>query len=220
MILFENRSQAGKLLAEKLKKYKNDRNVIVLGLPRGGVVLAFEVASTLSIPLDITCPRKIGAPSNPEFAIGAVTESGEAALDERTIVALGISPDYLHKQIEKETKESKRRLELYRQGRQKIPLQGKVVILVDDGLATGATMKAAIQSVRAEDVEKVVVAVPVSPTETFAEIEERAEEVICLATPSDFYAVGQFYEDFSATEDEEVIRLLSLKSQDEIGFRG
>lgn len=207
-MMFRNRAEAGQKLAQPLSKYKSHPDTIVIGLPRGGVVTAYEVAKALSLPLDVTCPRKIGAPFQPELAIGAITETGEGIFDESLIQRFNISQDYIHRTVAQEKSIAKRRLEMYRKNRSKIPLEGKIAILVDDGLATGATMKAAIKSIRAEGADKIVVAVPVSPGDTLEEIKELADEVIALDTPFFFQAVGQFYEDFSQTEDDEVIALL------------
>lgn len=210
-MIFKNRSEAGKLLAESLKNYKSDENAIVIGLARGGVVIAAAVAHDLHLPLDVICPRKLGAPINPEFAIGAITESGEGVINEETVAELGISPTYIDQIIQRETRNAQERIRKYRAGRPQLALEGKTVILVDDGLATGATMKAAIKSVQEAGAEKVVVAVPVAPPDTVNDIEALVDEVVCLHAPAGFAAVGQFYEDFSQTEDDEVIELLMPK---------
>lgn len=206
--MFRDRREAGQKLVGLLKKYSKDPQTVVIGLPRGGVVTAYEVAQGLQVPLDVVFPRKIGAPYQPELAIGAVTETGEGVFNEDIIAQLNIPEKYIHQEKEKEKLVAQRRLQLYRKNRPKINLEGKTVILVDDGLATGATMKAAIQSVRAEGAGRIVVAVPVSPQDTLEEIKEEVDEVVALQAPSLFYAVGQFYEDFSPTEDDEVIQLL------------
>lgn len=208
--MFKDRCDAGKKLVSHLSHYLNDPNAIVLGLPRGGVIVAYEVAKELHLPLDITCPRKIGAPSNPELAIGAITETGEGVFDEHLITYLSVSQNYILQAIEKEKKIAQQRLILYRKNRMKISLEGKTAILVDDGLATGSTMRAAIKSVRAQGAGKVVVAIPVSPPDTYDLIQNEADEIICLDTPFNFSAVGQFYENFSQTEDEEVVQTLHL----------
>lgn len=207
-MIFEDRKDAGKKLVSALEKYRNDKEAIVIGLPRGGVITAYEIAKGLGLSLDVICPRKVGAPFNPELAIGAVTETGEGIFNEEFIQRLGISEDYIRKASEEEKQKAQRRLSLYRKNRPKLSLEAKTVILVDDGLATGATMKAAIKSVQASGADTIVVAVPVAPPDTVDEIKEMADEVICLSTPIFFEAVGQFYRDFSQTEDEEVIRLL------------
>lgn len=211
-MIFTNRKDAGERLVPELIKYRNDPNAVVIGLPRGGVVTAFEVAKGLHLPLDVVCPRKVGAPFNPELAIGAITETGEGVFHYDLISYLGVSPKYIEQEVEKEKKVAQRRLALFRKNRPKIDLQGKSVILVDDGLATGATMQAAIKSVKKEKAEKIVVAVPVAPQDIYEKLQEEVDEIIVLDTPASFSAVGQFYIEFAGTEDEEVVELLSLAS--------
>lgn len=207
-MIFRDRHHAGEELVKSLKKYKDDPNAVVIGLPRGGVVNAYEAAKGLNLPLDIVYPRKIGAPFNPELAIGAITESGEGILNEPLVMQLGVSDNYIKRTIESEKAVAQKRLKMYRKDKPKIPLEGKTVIIVDDGLATGATMKAAIKSVQSEGADRIVIAVPVSPPDTLEEIKELVDEAISLDTPPFFAAVGEFYQDFSQTEDEEVIELL------------
>lgn len=213
--MFGNRIDAGEQLAKRLEVYRDDAQAVVVGLPRGGVPVAYEIALALHLALEIVCPRKIGAPTNKEFAVGAITETGEGLFNRETIEQLGISQAYIDQEIEKEKKIAQKRLAVYRQGRPKRDFKEKCVLLVDDGLATGATMKAAIHSIRAEKPRKIIVAVPVAPVETLNEITILADEVICLETPYFFQAVGQFYEDFTPTEDEEVIALLKLANSTE-----
>lgn len=210
--MFENRIDAGERLARQLEAYRGNANAVVVGLPRGGVPVAYEIAQALDLPLEIICPRKIGAPTNKEFAIGAISDTGVGFFDRKIVEQLGVSQAYIDEEVEKEKQIAQKRLAAYRQGRPKCVFTGKCVLLVDDGLATGATMKAAIHSVRAEKPQKVVVAVPVAPIDTLEEISSLADEVACLESPRFFQAVGQFYEDFSPTEDEEVIALLKLAS--------
>lgn len=211
--MFRDRIDAGEQLAEKLLHYKAQENAVVVGLPRGGVPVAYEICQHLNLPLDIVCPRKIGAPGNKEFAIGAITETGDGIFDADVIERLDIPQIYIDKEVEKQKKEALYRLETYRKGMPPRNFKGKTVIIVDDGLATGSTMKAAIKSIRSEGAEEIVVAVPVSPPDTLDEIEAIVDEVVCLGTPLYFQAVGQFYNDFSPTEDEEVIALMKLSSQ-------
>lgn len=211
--MFKDRKDAGKKLAEKLLSYKDSPNTIVLGLPRGGVITAFEVANKLHLPLDVICPRKIGAPFNPELAIGAITETGEGFFNEALIRECHISQEYIQKKVAEEKAQAEHRLKVFRKNREKRSVEGKVVILIDDGLATGATMKAAISTMQAEGALKMIVAIPVAPEDTLNEIETLVDEVICLDTPLFFAAIGQFYEDFSQIEDEEVIELLRLACQ-------
>lgn len=210
-MLFQNRQQAGQLLAEKLRHYKNNSHVIVLGLPRGGVVCAKEVAKNLEVPLDVVVTKKLGAPGNPEYAVGAVAETGEYALNEEVVRAVGISQEYLDEEVISKKEKVKRYLEEFRQGRGlgSLNLKGKVVILVDDGIATGFTILAAIKAVRAQNPKKIIVAVPVSAPDSLEKIKKVADEVICLSTPLYFAAVGQFYEEFEQTTDEEVKKILT-----------
>jgi len=207
-MFFKNRSDAGIQLAKELIKYKNKPNTIILGLPRGGVVTAYEVSKALNLPLDIICARKVGAPQNPELAIGAVTETGEGFFNEDLIHRLGVRPDYIKKAVDKETVEARRRLTAYRKDLPDLNLEDKTVILVDDGMATGATMKASVKSVKFSGASRVVVAVPVTANETLNEVREEVDEAVALLAPEFFYAVGEFYIDFSQTSDEEVIELL------------
>lgn len=211
--MFKDRTEAGNRLAEKLQEYKDKKNTLVIGLPRGGVPVAYQVSRQLGLSLDIVCPRKIGAPMHKEFAIGAITETGEGIFDANVISRLNIKQDYIQKEVEKEKWRAKNRLETYRQGKGKRNLKDKTIIIVDDGLATGSTMKAAIQSIKSEGADKVVVAVPVSPPDTLEEIEALVDHVVCLQTPLYFQAVGQFYTDFSPTEDEEVIALMRSSNE-------
>lgn len=208
--MFQDRIDAGQQLAQALIAYKNRKDVLVIGLPRGGVPVAYEVADRLNLPLDIFCPRKIGAPMNKEFAIGAITETGEGIFDEDTIARLGIPQEYIDREVAIEKQTAQKRLDAYRKGRPKRVIKGKTIILIDDGLATGATMKAAIRSAHAEGASEIVVAVPVAPPDTLDEIRMMVDEAYCLDTPLFFQAVGQFYEDFRPTEDEEVEQLMKI----------
>ena len=207
-MIFQDRQSAGKMLLPLLNKYKGDPNAIVLGLPRGGVVLAYEVAKGLQLPLDVICLRKIGAPHNLELAIGAIDSSGKGYFNEDIISQLGVSPEYIKRIIEKEKQVAHQRESLYRKGRLKLDLEDKTVLLVDDGLATGATMKAAVEAVKSAGAAKVIVVVPVGPPDTIQELNEMADEVLFLDSPAFFSAVGQFYNSFDQVEDDEVIKLL------------
>lgn len=211
--MFKNRMEAGKLLVPQLKAYSKDPDAIVLGLPRGGVVTAFAIAEELQLPLDVVCLRKIGAPFNPELAIGAVGATGEPFLNEPLIAMLGVSQDYIDEVVARERKVAQQRATLYKKNASCADLENKTVILVDDGLATGATMHAAINLVKALGAGKIVVAVPVSPPDTLRDIESEVDEVVCLHAPEFFQAVGQFYQNFNQTEDEEVIELLQQKTK-------
>ncbi len=205
---FRNRQEAGQGLAEALIAYKGQQDAVVVGLPRGGIVLAFEVAQMLDLPLDITCPHKIGAPHQPELAIGAITESGEGHFNEKLCRMLDVSKRYIEEETTRRAQEASARLQLYRPGMAPRKLKGKTVLIIDDGLATGSTMKGAILSVRAEHPRKIVVAVPVSPPDTLAEIKELADEVVCPYSPVSFQSVDQFYDHFEQVTDDEVIELV------------
>ncbi len=207
-MLFENRIDAGQKLAKALLKYKNAPDTLILALPRGGVVVGFEIAKELNLPLDIVVPRKIGAPGNPEFAIGAITETGEGIFDEITIANYGINQEYINKTVAAEKKEAERRLKTYRGDRPPLDLKNKTVIIADDGLATGLTMRAAIKTVKQYGAAKIIVAVPVTPPDTAKIIQKEVDEIIYLDAPLFFGAVGAFYEEFTQTTDGEVIDLL------------
>lgn len=206
--MFKDRIDAGEKLAEALGKYRDDPDAVVLGLPRGGVVLAAVVADKLKIPLDVVCPRKIGFPFNKEYAIGAITETGEF-IQSGSFSYDGISESYLENEIAVEMEKAQRRLTMFRRGRPPRNLKEITVILVDDGLATGLTMRAAIITVQREGAKKIVIAVPVAPGETVAAFKELVDEVICLEIPFEFQAVGQFYRDFRQVEDGEVVALMT-----------
>lgn len=213
-MIFSNRVEAGRKLASELVDLMGNRSVIVLAIPRGGVVVGYEVARKLKVPLDIIIPRKIGAPSNPELAIGAVTEDGGVILDEKLVGYLNVSRRYIEEESERQRREIERRLMVYR-GEVPYPnLTNRVVIIVDDGVATGSTIKAALASLRKKKVKQVVIAVPVGPANTIQELEGKADRVVCLFEPEEFYAIGQFYENFDQTTDEEVIRLLKLSREE------
>jgi len=207
-MLFKDRIQAGQKLAEKLLEYK-DKNVIILAIPRGGVVVAYEIAKVLNAPLDLIIPRKIGAPYQPELAIGAITQDGTIILNEDIVSYLPIPENYIKNEAERQKKEIERRLIKYRGNAIEPNLENKIVIIVDDGIATGATMLAAIASIRKKKPSKIVVAIPVAPPESLEKIKEYADEIICLQTPEPFFAIGQFYERFEQLEDEEVIDILN-----------
>ncbi len=212
MNLFRDRVDAGRRLGDALADFAG-KNAIVLAIPRGGVVVGFEVARALILPLDVIIPRKIGAPDNPELAIGAMTEDGTLILDESLVRYLRVPEDFIKEESERQKHEIERRLRLYR-GEVAYPnLKNREVIIVDDGIATGSTMKAALASVRKRGAKTIVIAIPVGPPSTIKELKKEAERVVCLHTPESFYAIGQFYEDFAQTTDEEVIKLLKLNKQ-------
>ena len=212
--LFANRKEAGRLLAEKLEKYAGRDDVIVLGLPRGGVPVAYEVAKRLGAPLDVFIVRKLGVPGFEELAAGAIASGNVRVLNEDVIRAIPNADTAIEAVTTREAAELKRREQTYREGRPPPELHNRVVILVDDGLATGATMRAAVKALQQSGAAKIVVAVPVGPPDTCREVKQEADEMICLSTPEFFQAVGQYYEDFSQTSDDDVRQLLSQAAQE------
>ena len=213
--IFPDRVEAGRLLGVKLSKYAGRDDVIVLGLPRGGVPVAYEVARALRVPLDVFIVRKLGVPGFEELAVGAIASGGVRVLNEDVARALPNADEIIESVTAKETAELQRREQSYRDGRPAPELGGKTVILVDDGLATGATMRAAVKALRQRGAAKIVVAVPVGPPDTCREFEDEADEVVCASEPEFFQAVGQYYEDFSQTSDDEVRDLLTRAAQSE-----
>ena len=206
---FKNRREAGKLLAQRLLRYHNE-NPVVLGLPRGGVEVAYEVALALGAPLDIIVARKLGAPRQPELAIGAVVDGDRptAVLNQDVIQAFGVSRAYLDAIVARELAEISRRQRAYRGGESPAAIENSTVILVDDGIATGASVKAAIRGLRRKNIRRLILAVPVASRESAQELRPEVDELVCLSLPEDFVAVGAHYEDFGQTEDETVIELL------------
>lgn len=210
--MFDSREQAGELLADRLKKF--GKKCQVIAIPRGGVVIGAEIAKKLSCSLDVIIIRKLGAPSNPELAIGATTSKGGLVLDRELIDKLKISKEYVHQEHLEQLEEAKRRERVYlpavRQGTNgKAPdLVGKTALLVDDGIATGSTVEAAVQAVREELPGKIVIAVPVAPSQTVERLKKEVDELIVLSAPESFWAIGEFYSSFPQVSDEEVIELL------------
>jgi len=199
-MIFKNRREAGKKLTNKLKKYKNKKEVIVLGIPRGGVEVAFEVAKILKVPLSVVVTKKIGHPFESEFAIGAVSP-GNYIVDEG--YGKEAKKEYIKKTVREMNKEIKRRYKEYTKG--KLPqLKNKIVIVVDDGLATGYTMLAAIKYVKSKNPKKIIVAVPIAAQDSFEKVKQVVDELICLEVPGFFFAVGSLYQEFSQLEDKEV----------------
>ena len=205
---FRDRAEAGRLLAQKLKAYAQQRDVLVLALPRGGVPVAFEVAQALHAPLDVFLVRKLGVPGHEELAMGAIASWGARVLNDDVVRELHISDNVIERVAARERRELERRDRSYRAGRPAPNVRGRTIILVDDGLATGSTMRAAIAALRQQRPVRIVVAVPVGSPETCAEFQDEADEAICALTPEPFYAVGVWYQDFSQTTDEEVHDLL------------
>ncbi|HKN69180.1 MAG TPA: phosphoribosyltransferase [Gemmatimonadaceae bacterium] len=205
---FQNRSDAGRRLAARLASYAGQDEVLVLGLPRGGVPVAFEIAMALDVPLDVFIVRKLGLPGHEEFGIGAIASGDVRVVDEAVLRTYDVDPETLERITARERLELERRERLYRDDRPFPTIEDRVVILVDDGLATGSTMRAAIAALRRRRPSKIVVAVPVGARETCAAMARLVEEVVCLEAPDPFYAVGLWYDDFEQTEDAEVHELL------------
>lgn len=212
--MFQNRYQAGRILVDKLKQYQNT-GALVLVLPRGGVPVGYEIAKKLGFDLDVIVVRKLGAPGNPELAIGAIGPNNTSFIDENLCQRLGVSREYLDQEIARQQRELERREKIFRCGREKLKLTGKTIILVDDGIATGATTKASVQCLRKMGIAKIVLAVPVASQESVKELKGLVNELIVLEVPALFFAVGQFYREFEQVSDEEVIKLLnkSFKSK-------
>jgi putative phosphoribosyl transferase len=217
---FSNRTQAGKLLAKQLGAYARRADVIVLALPRGGVPVGFAVAKELQVPLDVMVVRTLGIPRYEEFAMGAIASGGDCVLKHDVVEKFGISHEDIEATAQRELLELERREKLYRHGRPALQLRGCTVILVDDGLATGATMQVAVKAVREQNPARVIVAVPVGSPETCREMTKEADEVVCYCMPSPFYAVGMWYEDFSQTTDQEVEKLLEEATRWQSGRTG
>jgi putative phosphoribosyl transferase len=206
---YQNRGDAGRHLASQLEAYRGRPDVLVLGLPRGGVPVAYEVAHELGVPLDVFIVRKLGVPGHEELAMGAIASGGTIVLNHDVIADLGIPDELIQSVIERESRELARRETLYRGDRPPPQVEGRTVILVDDGLATGSTMRAAAAALAKQSPAKVIVAVPVAASQTCAELEREVDTVICALTPDPFYAVGLWYQDFSPTTDQEVRLLLA-----------
>ncbi len=206
--MFKDRRDAGSRLADRLKDFAGQRNVLVLGLPRGGVVTAAEIARSLKAPLDVIIVRKIGHPLQPELAAGAISETGTVVYNEDVVSSWGITREYLRSEAAEQLAEVRRRQQRYRGGGKLVGLKGTIIILVDDGIATGATMKAAIGMLRLEAIEKLIVAVPVAPFDAATEVRGMVDVFIALDIPADFMSVGRCYLEFPQVSDEEVVRLL------------
>lgn len=212
-MIFRNRKDAGRQLAAKLKKYANRRDVLVLALPRGGVPVAFEVAQELNVPMDIFLVRKLGVPGYEELAMGAIATGGVRVINEDIVSYLHIPVEVIDVVAANEQRELERRERAYRDDRPPPDVKDRVVILIDDGLATGSTMRAAAAALRKQGPARIVVAVPVSAPETCNEFRNEVDEIVCAVTPEPFRGVGLWYEDFSQTTDEEVRELLARATQ-------
>ncbi|WP_329092806.1 MULTISPECIES: phosphoribosyltransferase [unclassified Streptosporangium] len=210
--LFQDRHDAGRVLAGLLDTYRGRPDIVVLGLPRGGVPVAYEIATALGAPLDVFLVRKLGTPGREELAMGAISSGGVTVLNEGVVGGLGIAPETVRRVARRERRELLRRERAYREGRPPPDLAGRTVIVVDDGLATGASMRAALQALRRLRPARTVVAVPAAPESACQDLAAVVDEVVCATTPSHFFAVGQSYRDFTQTTDEEVCDLLRATS--------
>jgi putative phosphoribosyl transferase len=211
---FLDRSDAGRQLAERLGHYAKQQACLVLALPRGGVPVAYEVARALDLPFDVFLVRKLGVPGHAELAMGALASGGVKVLNQDVVSALHIPWEAIEAAVRKERRELERREREYREGRPAPDVAGRTIILIDDGLATGATMKAAVLALREADACRIVVAVPVASPRTCSEIAELADETICAETPEDLFAVGEWYYDFSQTTDGEVREILKKAARE------
>lgn len=210
---FENRIEAGQLLGKQLKSEYFNKEVVVLGIPRGGIVVANEISRVLNAELDVVLSRKLGAPGNPELAIGAISESGILFLNKELAVSVGADEDYIKDEKMRQLSEITRRIELYRKIRNKVPLKQRLVIITDDGIATGATMQASLWAAHQEEPKKLIAALPVGAKESLQNLKNYADEVIVLRVPAFLGAISQFYLNFGQTTDEEVVKILKEPSQ-------
>jgi len=209
-MLFQDRHEAGKALAARLASFKGRPSLIVLGIPRGGVVVGHEIAQALGAPLDVYITRKIGAPHNPELAIGAVASDGTLLIDHQLVRRLGVSQDYVDEESERQRQEIGRRLAEYRGEGPGPELADKVVILADDGVATGATTLVTIQAIKSQQPTELILAVPVGPRDSIESLRQEVDQLVCLHAPEIFWAVGAFYNVFDQTTDDEVKALLKI----------
>ena len=211
--MFRDREEAGRILADKLSPYRNDPTALILALPRGGVAVGYQLSLALHVPLDVFITRKIGAPGNPEYAIGAVAETGSHYLNQEAISSFGLSRHELERLIHVQEKEIARRKDLYRQGRPLPQLTGRTVLLVDDGIATGSTFMASALAIRGLQPRRLVGVIPVGPPSTIREVRSHVDELVILMTPDPFNAVGNFFADFTQVEDRDVIQYLNLAEE-------
>lgn len=211
--MFRNREEAGRILADKLSQYRNDPTALILALPRGGVAVGYQLSLALHLPLDVFITRKIGAPGNPEYAIGAVAETGSCSLNQEAVNSFGLSRHELDRLIHAQEKEIARRKNLYRQGRPLPQLTGRTVLLVDDGIATGSTFMASALAIRSLQPRLLVGVIPVGPPSTIRAVRAHVDELVILMTPEPFEAVGNFFIDFTQVEDRDVIQYLNLAEE-------
>jgi putative phosphoribosyl transferase len=212
-VIFKNREEAGRQLAAELLQYRNDPRGLILALPRGGVVVGYQLSHALHLPLDVFISRKIGAPGNPEYAIGAVAETGSCYLNQEAVSSFSLSRSELDRLIHVQETEIARRKDLYRQGRQLLHLTDRTVLLVDDGLATGSTFMASALAIRSVQPHRLVGVIPVGPPSTIREVRAHVDELVVLMTPEPFEAVGNFFVDFTQVEDRDVVEYLSLAEE-------
>ncbi len=208
-MLFRDRADAGRQLSSLLQPFAGRDDLLVLAVPRGGVLVGFEVARALRCPLDVFVVRKLGVPDQAEFAMGAIASGGIRLVNEDVVRNLRISSRQVEERVTYEQRELERREVLYRAGRRAPEVRGRVVILVDDGVATGSTMRAALAGLRQQDPKQIIVAVPIASKSVVQKLKDQADRVVCLATPADLYSVGEWYQNFSQTTDQEVRDLLS-----------
>ena len=211
--MFRNREEVGRILADELSRYRNDPTALILALPRGGVAVGYQLSQALHLPLDVFITRKIGAPGNPEYAIGAVAETGARSLNQEAVNSFGLSRHELDQLIHVQEKEIARRKVLYRQGRSLPQLTGRTVLLVDDGVATGSTFIASALAIRSLQPRRLVGVIPVGPSSTIREVRSHVDELVVLMTPEPFEAVGNFFVDFTQVEDRDVIQYLNLAEE-------
>ena len=211
--MFRNREEAGRILADKLSHYRNDPTAVILALPRGGVAVGYQLSLALHLPLDVFMTRKIGAPGNPEYAIGAMAETGSCSLKQEAVNSFGLSQHELDRLIHVQEKEIARRKDIYRQGRSLPQLTGRTVLLVDDGIATGSTFMASALAIRSLQPRRLVGVIPVGPSSTIREVRSHVDELVVLMTPEPFEAVGNFFVDFTQVEDRDVIQYLNLAEE-------
>ncbi|HJR76907.1 MAG TPA: phosphoribosyltransferase [Nitrospiraceae bacterium] len=211
--MFTNREEAGRRLAERLSDYRGDPSVVILALPRGGVAVGYRLSLLLGVPLDVLITRKIGAPGNPEYALGAICETGAVFWNQEALSSFSLRPQDMDRAVTVGKEEIARRVDLYRQGRPLRSLTDRTVILLDDGLATGATFLASIAAIRRLQPGALIGAIPVGPPETLGEVARRVDKLIVLLTPDPFYAVGNFYVDFAQMEDSDVLRYLKMANE-------
>jgi putative phosphoribosyl transferase len=212
-VTFKSREEAGRLLSAELRQYRDDPHGLILALPRGGVVVGYQLSLALHLPLDVFITRKIGAPGNPEYAIGAIAETGSHYLNQEAVSSFDLSQYELNRLIHAQENEIARRKDLYRQGRPLPQLTGRTVLLVDDGIATGSTFLASVLAIRSLQPRRLVGAIPVGPPSTIREVRALVDELVVLMTPEPFYAVGNFFVDFAQVEDCDVVAYLNLAEE-------